>query len=84
MHSLKDLPNVVDIRNIGLMAGIELAPRNGEPGKRGYDVFLDCFRNGVQLRVTGDIVAVSPPLIIEEDQISMAVETLGEAIRRAA
>ncbi|MGF1621394.1 MAG: aspartate aminotransferase family protein [Rhodomicrobiaceae bacterium] len=84
VHSLKDLPNVVDIRNIGLMAGIELSARNGEPGKRGYDVFLDCFRNGVQLRVTGDIVAMSPPLIIEEDQIAMVVEKLGEAIRRAA
>jgi beta-alanine--pyruvate transaminase len=84
VHSLKDLPNVVDIRNIGLMAGIELSPRNGEPGKRGYDIFLDCFSNGVQLRVTGDIVAMSPPLIIEEDQITMVVEKIGEAIRRAA
>jgi beta-alanine--pyruvate transaminase len=66
------------------MAGIELSPRNGEPGKRGYDIFLDCFSNGVQLRVTGDIVAMSPPLIIEEDQITMVVEKIGEAIRRAA
>ncbi len=84
VHSLKGLPHVVDIRNLGLVAGIELEPRSDGAGKRGYDVFLDCFRNGLQVRVSGDIVAMSPPLIIEEKEIGLAVERLGEAIRRVA
>ena len=65
MHSLKGEPNVIDIRNIGLVAGVELSPRAGEPGKRAFDVFLDCYERGVLVRTTGDIVALSPPLIVE-------------------
>lgn len=82
VHSLKGLPNVVDIRNLGLVAGIELAPRADGPGKRGYEVFLDCFRNGLHVRVTGDILAMSPPLIIERQEIDMAVDRLGAALKR--
>jgi beta-alanine--pyruvate transaminase len=82
MHSLKGLPNVIDIRNIGMVAAIELEPRGDGIGKRGYDVFIDCFRNGLQVRVTGDIVAMSPPLIIESEQIGIAVDRLGQALRR--
>jgi beta-alanine--pyruvate transaminase len=84
MHSLRGLPNVVDIRNLGLVAAIELGPRADGAGRRGYDVFLDCFRNGLQVRVTGDTVAMSPPLIIEASDIALAVEKLGDALRRAA
>ncbi len=84
VHSLKGLPNVIDIRNIGLVGGIELAPIAGEPAKRAFNVFLDCYDKGVLVRTTGDIVALSPPLIIEREQIDRIVETLAGAIRRAA
>ena len=84
LHSLAGLPNVVDIRNIGLIGGIELAPIAGEPGKRAFDVFLDCWERGVLVRTTGDTVALSPPLIIEPQHIEKVVDTLARAIRRAA
>jgi beta-alanine--pyruvate transaminase len=84
VHSLKSLPNVIDIRNFGLVGGIELAPIPGEPAKRAFNVFLDCYDKGVMLRVTGDIVAISPPLIIERQQIDQIVDTLRGAIQRAA
>jgi beta-alanine--pyruvate transaminase len=84
VHSLRGLPGVVDIRNIGLVAGIELAPRPGAPGARAYDVFVDCFRRGLLIRVTGDIVALSPPLIVTQGQIDEIVSILGEALARAA
>lgn len=84
VHSLAGLPNVVDIRNIGLVAGIELAPIAGEPGKRAFDVFLDCWERGVLVRTTGDTVALSPPLIIEPGHIEQIVDTLSQAIQRAA
>ena len=84
VHSMAGLPNVVDIRNIGLVAGIELAPIVGEPGKRAFDVFLDCWERGVLVRTTGDTVALSPPLIIEPGHIGQIVDTLSQAIRRAA
>ena len=84
VHSLAGLPNVVDVRNIGLVGGIELAPISGEPGKRAFDVFLDCWERGVLVRTTGDTVALSPPLIIEPKHIEQIVDTLSHAIRRAA
>jgi beta-alanine--pyruvate transaminase len=80
VHSLKGLPNVIDTRDIGLIGGIELAPRPGAPGARATGVFRRCFDAGVLVRVTGDIVALSPPLIVEERQIDRIVTTLGEAI----
>src|SRR5665648_54677 len=69
VHSLRSLPNVVDIRNLGLVAAIELSPGPAGPGRRGYDVFLDCYHNGLQVRVTGDTIAMSPPLIVEASDI---------------
>ena len=84
LHSLKGLPNVIDIRNIGLVGGVELSPLPGEPAKRAFNVFLDCWEQGVLLRVTGDIVALSPPLIIETAQIDRLVDVLGAAIKRCA
>ncbi len=84
LHSLKGLQNVVDIRNLGLVGAIELAPRDGAPGTRAYDVFVDCFHKGLLIRVTGDIIALSPPLIIEKDEIGKIVSILGEALKRAA
>jgi beta-alanine--pyruvate transaminase len=84
VHSLKGLPNVIDIRNFGLVAGIELAPLPGEPAKRAFNVFLDCWEQGVLVRTTGDTVALSPPLIIDKAQIERIVEVVGAAIKRNA
>ncbi|MCB8881623.1 aspartate aminotransferase family protein [Acidisoma cellulosilytica] len=84
LHSLKDHPNVVDIRNLGLVGAVELAPRAGAPGARAYDVFVDCFNKGLLIRVTGDIIALSPPLIIERTEIATLVSILGDALKRAA
>ena len=84
MHSLRDEPNVIDIRNIGLVGGIELSPLPGNPAKRAFDIFLDCFQKGVLIRTTGDTLALSPPLIIERGQIDQLVDTLRGAIRRHA
>jgi beta-alanine--pyruvate transaminase len=84
LFSLKGLPNVIDIRTIGLVGGVELTPIAGEPTKRAFNIFLDCFDKGVMLRTTGDIVAISPPLIIERQQIDQIIDTLRGAIQRAA
>jgi beta-alanine--pyruvate transaminase len=84
VHSLRGEPNVIDIRNIGLVGGVELAPIVGSPAKRAFDIFLDCYERGVLLRTTGDTVALSPPLIIERGQIDQLVDTLRGAIRRHA
>ena len=84
VHSLRGEPNVIDIRNIGLVGGVELSPIAGSPAKRAFDIFLDCFERGVLLRTTGDTVALSPPLIIERGQIDQLVDTLRGAIRRHA
>jgi beta-alanine--pyruvate transaminase len=84
MHSLRGLPHVQDIRTIGLIAGIELASRPDSPGSRGFDLFVDCFEKGLLIRVTGDIVALSPPLIIESSDIDNIVSVLGDALRKVA
>ncbi len=84
VHSLKGLPNVIDIHTIGLVAGVELAPRDGAVGARAYDVFIDCFQNGLMVRYTGDVIAFSPPLIAEKSHIEELVSKLGDAIKRIA
>ncbi|HYZ31668.1 MAG TPA: aspartate aminotransferase family protein [Crenalkalicoccus sp.] len=83
-HGLRGLPNVVDIREFGLIAAVELAPRGGQPGARGLDVFRRCFDMGVLVRVTGDTIALSPPLIVEEHQVERIFATLAEAVRLEA
>jgi beta-alanine--pyruvate transaminase len=84
LHSLRGLPNVIDIRNFGLVGAVELAPRAGAPGARGFDVFARCFHEqGLMVRVTGDVIALSPPLILEPAHIGQIVEKLGNAIRAA-
>ena len=83
IHALKGRKNVIDIRTIGLVAGIELAPRGTSVGTRAYDVFVDCFNRSVLIRVTGDIIALSPPLTIETSQIDDIVSLLADAIDRA-
>ena len=84
VHSLKGTKHVIDIRNIGLVAGIELESRAGAVGSRAYDVLVDCFEAGLLIRVTADIVALSPPLIVEKPQIDRMVDMLGTALKRAA
>ena len=83
LHGLRDAPHVIDVRTIGLVGGIELASRDGAPGARAYDVFTDCFREGLLIRVTGDIIALSPPLIIEPDHMGRIAETIRAALERA-
>jgi beta-alanine--pyruvate transaminase len=81
VHSLHGLPNVIDIRNLGLVAGIELASREGAPGARAFDAHVKCFEKGVLVRFTGDIIALSPPLIIEKQHIDTLFGTLGDVLR---
>ncbi len=83
-HSLKGLPNVIDIRNLGLVAGIELQPRAGAPTDRAVKVFQRCFDNGVLIRTTGDIIALSPPLIVEPKHTDRIFSVLADAIRAEA
>ncbi|MBL8257107.1 MAG: aspartate aminotransferase family protein [Pseudoxanthomonas mexicana] len=84
VHSLREEPNVIDIRNIGLVAGIELQPNAEGPTKRAYGIFTDLYERGLLVRTTGDIVALSPPLIVEREQIDQIVDMLRAALRRAA
>jgi beta-alanine--pyruvate transaminase len=84
MHSLKGLVNVIDIRNLGLVAGIELASIPGKTGARAYDVFVRAFKKGLLIRTTADTIALSPPLIIEKAQIAEIATKLSEAIKEAA
>lgn len=80
-HALKGARHVVDIRNCGLVAAIELEPRAGAPGKRAYEVFVKAFESGVLIRVTGDVIALSPPLIIEKPQIDRLFDCVREALQ---
>ncbi|MDS3861698.1 aspartate aminotransferase family protein [Thermosynechococcaceae cyanobacterium BACA0444] len=81
IHSLKGSPHVVDLRNLGLVAGIELASRPGQPGQRGFDCFQACYAQGLLIRVTGDIIALSPPLIINKSQIEQIVSTISDVLK---
>jgi beta-alanine--pyruvate transaminase len=84
-HALRGLPNVIDIRNYGLIAAIEMAPREGAPGQRAFEVFTRCFHErDLLIRVTGDVIALSPPLIIEPAQIERIFSTLADTIRATA
>jgi beta-alanine--pyruvate transaminase len=76
VHSLRGSPHVVDIRNIGLMSGVEVAARSDGEGKRGHDIFLQGLDAGVYYRTNGDTVAIAPPLISEKHHIDTAVEAL--------
>ncbi|MEG4579494.1 aspartate aminotransferase family protein [Microcoleus sp. MON1_C5] len=76
VHSLKGVRHIIDVRNLGLVAGIELESLAGKPGKRAFDCFLQCYEKGLLIRTTGDIIALSPPLIIEKEHIDRIVEIL--------
>ncbi|MCF6195304.1 MAG: aspartate aminotransferase family protein [Emcibacter sp.] len=81
VHSLKGLPHVIDLRNMGFIAGIELEPYPGKPTKRAFEAFLKAYEMGLLIRTTGDTIALSPPLIIEKTHIDFAFETLATIIR---
>jgi beta-alanine--pyruvate transaminase len=80
-HQLEDANHVVDVRNLGLVAGIELASRPNAPGARAAEAFAKCFDKGVMVRYTGDILAISPPLIVEEGQITHLFDTLKTVLK---
>jgi len=82
MHSLRDCPHVVDIRNEGLIGAVELAPIPGEPTRRAFQAFLDAYAAGLLIRTTGDIIALSPPLIITKDQIDELTAKLATVLKR--
>ncbi len=84
LHALRPLPNVIDLRNFGLIGAIELSSRPGAPGARGYDVFTGCYEAGLLTRATGDTIALSPPLIIEDDQIDQLFDILEAVLKKTA
>jgi beta-alanine--pyruvate transaminase len=81
VHSLAGLPRVIDIRNFGLVAAIELEPMAGKTTTRAFEAFLRCYEKNVLVRTTGDTIALSPPLIIEKSQIDQLVETVGDVLK---
>ena len=81
LHALKGLPHIIDIRNIGLIGAIEFDPAPGAPTKRAYDRFVAAFENNVLVRQTGDIIALSPPLIISKSEIDQLFETLTKVLK---
>jgi beta-alanine--pyruvate transaminase len=80
LHALKGTRNVIDIRNDGLVGAVELAPRAGAAGARGFDAYLRCFEKGVLVRQTGDIIAIAPALIIEDAQVDQIMQTLRDVL----
>ncbi|MCC8345044.1 aspartate aminotransferase family protein [Pseudomonas stutzeri] len=83
LFSLRDLPNVIDIRTVGLVAGVQFAAHADGVGKRGYEVFRECFENGLLVRASGDTIALSPALIVEKAEIDRMMELLADGIRKA-
>ena len=85
MHAAcKGLPNVVGIRTLGLAGAVELAPMAGQPGKRAYDIFIDCFHKGSLVRPAGDVLVLAPPFVVEKEHIDTLVNTLADSIKRHA
>ena len=81
VHGLRGLPQVIDIRNIGLTAAVELAPVSGQPGMRGMRALQHAFKSGAFLRVFGDTICLAPPLIITPDQIDELLALVAEAVQ---
>ncbi|MBL0171466.1 MAG: aspartate aminotransferase family protein [Gemmatimonadaceae bacterium] len=80
IHTMRGHEHVVDVRNVGLVGAIELSPRDGAPGARAQEVFLECFRRGVLVRQTGDTIALAPPLIVSAAQIDELVGTVRDVL----
>jgi beta-alanine--pyruvate transaminase len=84
IHALKDLPRVIDIRNIGLMGTIEFEPIPDKLGTRGFNTFVKCFEKGLLVRASGDALALSPPLIISKEQIDEIFDIISGVVKNAA
>ena len=85
VHSaFKGLPNVIGIRSLGLAGAVELSSIAGSPGKRVYDIFMDCFRNGVLVRPAGENIVICPPYIVEKEHIERIVNVVADAIKKNA
>jgi beta-alanine--pyruvate transaminase len=84
VHALRGLPHVIDIRNIGLIGAVEFEPDPAQPAKRAFDRFVKCFENNLLVRQTGDIIALSPPLIIEKREIDQLFDILSGVLKTAA
>ena len=82
VHGLRDAPHVADMRNVGLLAAIDLQPRAGAPGARGNECQWACLEAGVLIRNSGDTLVLSPPLVIDENEIAQVFETIGATLRR--
>jgi beta-alanine--pyruvate transaminase len=80
-HSLRGLPHVIDVHNYGLILGLELQSIPGKVGARAFEVYTKCFERGMLIRQTADIIALSPPLIVEPAQIDQIFTTLAEVLR---
>ena len=83
LHSLKGEPHVIDIRSLGLIGAVELTPIEGQPTARAINIFRDCYDKGLIIRTTGDTIAFSPPLIVEEQQIEETIEIIKASLREA-
>jgi beta-alanine--pyruvate transaminase len=83
VHSLKGLPHVIDLRNIGLIGAIEFEPIPDKPSQRAHTRFVEAFKRGLLLRATGDIIALSPPLIIEKKEIDQLFDILSGVLKTA-
>ena len=81
LHSLKGLPHVIDIRNIGLIGAVEFEPIAGAPAQRAHARFVEAFNRGLLIRATGDIIALSPPLIIEKKEIDQLIDMLSGVLK---
>jgi len=84
VHALKGLPHVIDIRNIGLIGAIEFEPFPNAPGRRAYTRFVEAFNRGLLVRATGDIIALSPPLIIENKEVDQLFDIFSGVLKTAA
>jgi beta-alanine--pyruvate transaminase len=82
--TFKGLPNVIGIRSLGLAAAVELAPIAGSPGKRAYDIFVDCFKKGALVRPAGDVLVIAPPYVVEKSHIDKLVNTLADSVKAHA
>ena len=83
LHSLKDHPRVIDIRNIGMVGAVELDPFDDSPGRRGFETMVTAFETGLLCRTTGDVIAMSPPLIAERTHVDQMIGTLGDILNSA-
>ena len=81
LHAQRDLPGVIDIRNIGYMGAIELEPLTGAPGKRVFEIMVECYERGLMIRISGDTIAFSPPLVSERTHLDQMIGTVADVIK---